>query len=611
MEELTLLPQEKIEGKNRLQIFDVIGTKAAPTDFAILLGCDVSSNEHINYDNSLKGRSAYYWTKSNNANGDVIVVDEDGTCDLNNQRHTLAHSRSGGIRPVFKGNFIYFNYVKEYNNQVGEYEFGYFPQMAVKPETQRELEKFLKDGNLFSTGNKYTIDSKNYDEYDEKFSPQELCEYEYLGKRYVRVQAKIYKAKRCILSNGEMYKDQEYVWVEVSPIKWIMDLHGNVISKNILVSGIQFKKDRGYKEEKFKETDLYKYMNEYLVKEMLQVTKTKINKTKTINTYNLDFKKIDEEEIIKNALKSNISIFLHGKPGCGKSERIRKYDPDFIELNLSHMDPELLDGIAGVKDDKEVHIKPPWLEELEEKCDKDKNNIHIVFLEELTNASTLMQGKAYGIALDKKVAGKWKLPENARVVAAGNELEDSTVANEMPQPLYDRFAHVYIDTNAEKWLEWAVSPEEAYEILEYHKKEEKREKIHPAIYAYISYRGDMVLRTPYDKEMPKPHADPRRWKMASDILYESNNPNTLKAIVGEEITADFIAFCKLPTITVEDIINENYTEDDIKIDIGRKYATISKLLKVDEKNMPKVRKFVKKLGAEFVKNFDVQWIKRK
>ena len=67
----------------------------------------------------------------------------------------------------------------------------------------------------------------------------------------------------------------------------------------------------------------------------------------------------------------------------------------------------------------------------------------------------------------------------------------------------------------------------------------------------------------------------------------------------------------MPTITVEDIINENYTEDDIKIDIGRKYATISKLLKVDEKNMPKVRKFVKKLGAEFVKNFDVQWIKRK
>ena len=62
------------------------------------------------------------------------------------------------------------------------------------------------------------------------------------------------------------------------------------------------------------------------------------------------------------------------------------------------------------------------------------------FLEELTNASPMMQSKAYGIALDKKVAGRWKLPENARVVAAGNELEDSLVANEMAEPLYDRFA---------------------------------------------------------------------------------------------------------------------------------------------------------------------------
>ena len=48
----------------------------------------------------------------------------------------------------------------------------------------------------------------------------------------------------------------------------------------------------------------------------------------------------------------------------------------------------------------------------------------------MTNASHMMQSKAYGIALDKKVAGRWKLPENARVVAAGNELEDSLVANE-------------------------------------------------------------------------------------------------------------------------------------------------------------------------------------
>ena len=40
----------------------------------------------------------------------------------------------------------------------------------------------------------------------------------------------------------------------------------------------------------------------------------------------------------------------------------------------------------------------------------------------------MMQSKSIWNSIDKKVAGRWKLPENARVVAAGNEIEDSLVA---------------------------------------------------------------------------------------------------------------------------------------------------------------------------------------
>ena len=269
-------------------------------------------------------------------------------------------------------------------------------------------------------------------------------------------------------------------------------------------------------------------------------------KNKSVNPYNLNFNDVGEFDIIKGAIQSDVAIFLHGKPGCGKSDRVKQLDPDFVELNLSLLDPELLDGLAGEKDGKAVHIKPPWLDELEEKCQEEPDKIHILFLEELTNASPMMQSKAYGIALDKKVAGKWKLPENARVVAAGNELEDSLAANEMPQPLYDRFAHVNIETTLESWLEWAVTPESFYEKIDYIKEEKSRSKIHPAIYDYIAYRREEALRTPYNKEKPAPHADPRRWKMASDMLYATKNPNVLTAIVGEELTEDFIQFCKFP-----------------------------------------------------------------
>lgn len=325
------------------------------------------------------------------------------------------------------------------------------------------------------------------------------------------------------------------------------------------------------------------------------------------NLYNFEFDEVSESDIIRGALEGNVSIFLHGKPGCGKSDRVKQLDPDFIELNLSHLDPELLDGLAGEKDGKAVHIKPPWLEELEAKCQEEPDKIHILFLEELTNASQMMQSKAYGIALDKKVAGRWRLPENARVVAAGNELEDSLVANEMAEPLYDRFAHVNIETTVEGWLEWAVTPESFYERLDYKKQEESKPKIHPAIYAFIAYKGENVLRTRYNKENPEPHADPRRWKMASDMLYASNNPNTIKAIVGEDLTKDFISFCMMPTLTIQDVIKGNYTERDLEIDLGKKLATVSGLVRVDDENMPKVREFVKKLGAEMCTKFEVQW----
>ena len=504
-----------------------------------------------------------------------------------------------------------------------EVEYGYYPQKAVSRDMQERLERAYKSGNISKTRNNYTTDSAHYNEYYTLFQPQTHQEYEYSGKRYVRVEANpaFFCSNAFTLSNGEQYRNGDNVWVEVLPVKWLVDERAKVmITEKLIFSGVQFNHARNYHTRNYHTRDFYRtdiktFMDRYLSRDLVQsrgiAEQTRVSSKatkKNENPYNLDFSETSEADIIRGAIQSNVSIFLHGKPGCGKSDRVKQLDPDFIELNLSHLDPELLDGLAGEKDGKAVHIKPPWLEELEAKCEEEADKIHILFLEELTNASPMMQSKAYGIALDKKVAGRWKLPENARVVAAGNELEDSLVANEMAEPLYDRFAHVNIETNAENWLEWAVTPESFYERLDYKKEAGPKQKIHPAIYAYISYKGDEVLRTPYNREHPEPHADPRRWKMASDMLYASNNPSTLRAIVGEDLTRDFIYFCQLPTITIEDVLKGNYTQEELEeMDLGRKLATVSGLVAVESKDMPKVREFTKKLGAEICKKFEVQW----
>ena len=615
MSDFTFLTIEQIFGSYPIDVIKKRGTRAAITDFSVILGGFVYDYEHVNGDTSLEGRTGLYWTTAAE-DGNLLVVDYHGNC-----AYRLVYSRYGGARPALPFSSIGSiptngESGKKARDGVLEVEYGYYPQQAVPRDMQERLEQAYRSSSISKTWNSYTTDSVACDDYDTAFQPQTHQEYEYNGKRYVRIEANsFFKGGSLTLSNGEQYYYGDNVWVEVEPVKWLVDEREKMmITEKIIFAGVQFNNERNYTGN-FDRTDIKTFMDRYLSRDLVQPrgigqqsqTMATSTTTRNENPYNLEFDEVGEQDIIKSAIESNVSVFLHGKPGCGKSDRVKQLDPDFIELNLSHLDPELLDGLAGEKDGKAVHIKPPWLEELEAKCQEESDKIHILFLEELTNASQMMQSKAYGIALDKKVAGRWKLPENARVVAAGNELEDSLVANEIAEPLYDRFAHVNIETTAESWLKWAVTPENTYERLDYKKDEEPRQKIHPAIYSYISYRGENALRTPYNRENPQPHADPRRWKMASDMLYASNNPNTIRAIVGEDLTRDFISFCMMPTITIQDVIKGNYTEQDLKMDLGRQLATVSGLVRVDDKNMPKVREFVKKLGAEMCQKFEVQW----
>ena len=95
---------------------------------------------------------------------------------------------------------------------------------------------------------------------------------------------------------------------------------------------------------------------------------------------------------------------------------------------------------------------------------------------------------AFNIILDGEINGIWKLPKNARIVAAGNDLNDSLAANTMAEPLFNRFAHVYINTTVDSWLKWASTPNEEYERLDY-KDQKPKMKIHPAIYSYVAYKS--------------------------------------------------------------------------------------------------------------------------
>ena len=611
-QDLTLLSEGQIWGNSsepRLEVIRKYGIKSAITDLCVLTGSHLceDTDQNIDEDKSLTGRTSWFWTRSDDNDNDVRAVNKHGDRD-----DLFRYLRYGAVRPALQSSVIFSqifpNRVMGYNG-IEEVEYGEYPQNAADSRMQNILESEYNRG-MNKTGRSYTFDSVKYDDYDTGFNPVTYEEYEYQGKKYIRIRANSdFDGNKFKLSNGVEYRDGDYVWVEVSPVKWLIDDRtGILVSKIGLVSGIRFlDRNHNYKGD-FSRTEMKEYLDRYMIRDLTQTaTFTRVQDMtpeekaqfeeerkqaeKRRNLYGLKFGQVSEEEIIKGAIESGVAVFLHGPSSEGKSARVKQIDPTCEIIYLRNATPESLNGksVYNQATGEMIDVKPSWLKKLEEKCEKEPDRFHIVFLDEITNALPSIQGIAFNIVLDREVNGIWKLPENARIVAAGNDMKDSLAANQLAEPLFNRFAHVYIKTTTESWLKWA-----------------SEHNIHPAIYSYIAYKKGETLRSKYDGE--KPNADPRKWEMASKMLYATGSPEMLRALVGEDITREFVQFCNQQVITLDDVINGNYTDRDMQaLNTAERYATTMELARVDDDNLEKVRGLVTGLGAEFGAIFDALW----
>lgn len=606
MSNITFLEERQITGNDQLEIFRKYGTKCAITDFSILLGGYVASGYYTSEGIIMNGRTGWYWTRTDDGDNDARVVDS-----LGNSYYYRVSDRFGGCRPALP-----YSSIKSIssNGVIGssgvlEVKYGEYPQTIIAEPLAGTLEKIYKSKSLTKTGKKYTTDSQKYDEYSSKFKPRTFEEYQYNGQKYVRFVGD-YNCKGEKLSDGREIQEGQYYWVKVEPIVWQVDEKANIaVTKKLIFAGVQFNNIRDYKGD-FDKTDIKKFIDNYFAKEIVEnmnqtysevetdtkeIIEEKPKTQRKQNPYKFIFEDMSEEEIIRGAIESNIAVFLHGRSSEGKSARVKQIDPDCEIIYLRNATPDSLNGksVYNAEKGEMIDVPPSWYKKMKAKCETEPDKLHILFFDEITNALPSIQGMAFNIILDKEVNGTWKLPDNCRIVAAGNDLKDSLAANQMAEPLFNRFAHVYIETTVVNWLRWASKPEN---------------HIHPSIYAYIAYKsyaGDDVLRTDYNGE--KPNADPRKWEMASKALWAVGNPSMLRSLIGEELTNDFIGFCKQQVITVEDVVKGNYNSSDLEMNLDEKFATAIGLSSCEEKDIKVVREFVGKLGAEIQATFDVLW----
>jgi hypothetical protein len=226
-------------------------------------------------------------------------------------------------------------------------------------------------------------------------------------------------------------------------------------------------------------------------------------------------------------------LFLWGPPGIGKSELVEGIANELgglmIDLRLGQMEPTDIRGIPFYnKDIGKMDWAPPV--ELPDEETASKYPIVVLFLDELNSAAPSVQSAAYQLILNRRI-GKYKLPDNVVMVAAGNRESDKGVTYRMPTPLANRFIHQEMKVDFASWQEWAVM-----------------NKIHKDVVGYLSFAKQDL----YDfdaKSASRAFATPRSWTFVSQLLDDNGDDDTtvnlIAGTIGEGLAVKFMAHKKV------------------------------------------------------------------
>jgi ATPase family associated with various cellular activities (AAA) len=227
-------------------------------------------------------------------------------------------------------------------------------------------------------------------------------------------------------------------------------------------------------------------------------------------------------------------VFLWGPPGIGKSEVVRDITTELgghmIDLRLAQMDPTDIRGIPYYnKDINRMSWSPA--DDLPDEELASKYPIVVLFLDEMNSAPTSVQAAAYQLVLNRGI-GRYRLPDNVVMVAAGNRESDKGVAYRMPTPLRNRFLHLEMRPDFAAWHTWAVN-----------------HGIHPDVVGYLSFAKQDLFD--FDsKSASNAFATPRSWTFVSEILSgdaldDATATDLISGAVGEGLAIKFMAHRKI------------------------------------------------------------------
>ena len=273
---------------------------------------------------------------------------------------------------------------------------------------------------------------------------------------------------------------------------------------------------------------------------------------------------VQARKSLLKAFKKQRPLFLWGPPGIGKSELVADITEELggvmIDLRLGQMEPTDIRGIPFYNKD---NGKMDWAEPIDLPSEElaSQYPIVVLFLDEMNASAPSVQAAAYQLILNRRI-GKYFLPKNVVMVAAGNRESDKGVTYRMPTPLANRFIHQEMKCDFSSWQEWAVN-----------------KNIHKDVVGYLSYAKQDL----YDfdaKSASRAFATPRSWTFVSELLEDEDGDddtitNLIAGTVGEGLAIKFMAHRKIAgrMPKPEDILSGKEKELNVK-EVSAMYSLV-------------------------------------
>jgi len=313
---------------------------------------------------------------------------------------------------------------------------------------------------------------------------------------------------------------------------------------------------------------------------------------------------VQARKSILTAFKVKRPIFLWGPPGIGKSELVEGITQELggimYDLRLGQMEPT---DIRGIPYYNKENGKMDWAApiDLPDAETAAQYPVVVLFLDEMNSAPASVQSAAYQLILNRRI-GKYVLPDNVVIVAAGNRESDKGVTFRMPTPLANRFLHQEMKVDFASWQEWAVQHNE-----------------HKDVVGYLSFAKQDL----YDfdaKSSSRAFATPRSWHFVSQLLEDESLDddtamNLIAGTVGEGLAVKFMAHRKIagrmPSPT--DILNGKVKDLNVK-EVSAMYSLVISMCyelkssveaKIEDK---KFHEMADNFFAYMMKNFETELV---